>query len=661
MTQTTSHPLTHPKYRPDIDGLRAVAVLSVLFFHAFPDLLRGGFIGVDIFFVISGFLISTIIFQNLQSNSFSFIEFFSRRIRRIFPSLFVVMASSFIAGWFILSADEYRMLGKHMVGGATFISNILLWRESGYFDSDADTKIFLHFWSLGIEEQFYIIWPLMLWAGWKRKINLFYMLLGFAAISFFLNIWGVNDQPVSTFFSPQTRFWELLVGAGLAYMTLYKTDILQKYKKGDGTKQSVIGLLLIISSIILVTKEVAFPGWWAVLPVAGSALLIFAGPDAWVNRKILASKPFVWVGLISFPLYLWHWPLLTFARIIEVDLPPLWVRAILVLVSIVLAWASYQFVEKPLRFGQNPKRNTVILAGLMALMALVGAVTFIKDGFMGRSVAQPFLDFTYDTSSLGFKRCEADTPLGKLGLTYCITNAHNDEPINAVILGDSHADDKFNGIAKLDKTRNWMLIGHKACPPVYGVNVIVFDAECQGKSEKIIDWVIANKDIKTAVLSFYGHYEDKIVYSADHHRLKDIIKKSKITKDGDTKSTDSELLFDGLNTTVQKLTAAGKQVVVLSDVPDLPYFPKDCVRKGSDCEMKRELVDLRQRNHVEMLARLKQENADVMIFDPTLLFCNFKSCSFKYEDTVMYRDSHHLSLKGSDVYATRFLDWLGTH
>jgi len=213
--------LEHPKYRPDIDGLRALAVLSVVLYHAhaFPKVLKGGFIGVDIFFVISGFLISTIIFSGLERGSFSFFDFFCRRIRRIFPALLLVLISCYAFGWFVLLADEYKQLGKHIAAGAGFVSNFVLWTESGYFDAGAETKPLLHLWSLGIEEQFYIVWPLILWWAWKKKFNLFTITLVLAFFSFGLNLAKYRVNGVADFYSPQTRFWELLAGALLAYIT----------------------------------------------------------------------------------------------------------------------------------------------------------------------------------------------------------------------------------------------------------------------------------------------------------------------------------------------------------------------------------------------------------------------------------------------------------
>lgn len=198
--------LSHPKYRPDIDGLRAVAVLAVVAFHAFPNWARGGFIGVDVFFVISGYLISTIIFKNLDKGTFSFTEFYARRIKRIFPALFLVLIACFAFGWFTLLADEYKQLGKHIAAGAGFISNFTLWNEAGYFDNSAETKPLLHLWSLGIEEQFYIVWPLFLWFAWKRKFSLLTITIVVAVASFVLNVNGIKQDMVATFYSPQTRF-----------------------------------------------------------------------------------------------------------------------------------------------------------------------------------------------------------------------------------------------------------------------------------------------------------------------------------------------------------------------------------------------------------------------------------------------------------------------
>lgn len=377
--------LTHPKYRADIDGLRAIAVLSVVGFHAFPNLVKGGFIGVDIFFVISGFLISTIIISGLERNSFSFIEFYSRRIKRIFPALLVVLIASYAAGWFTLLADEYKQLGKHIAGGAGFLSNFVLWGESGYFDNAAETKPLLHLWSLGIEEQFYIIWPLLLWSAWKGKLNLLAITVVIAIILFSLNIEKIDSDAIAAFYSPHLRFWELLIGSTLAYITLFNTASFHKLKLSTpiANISSFCGVILIATGILVITKERTFPGWWALLPTFGTTLVIAAGTQAWLNRVLLSNRVLVWFGLISFPLYLWHWPLLTFARIVEGKTPSFDIRIVAVAISVLLAWLTYKLIEKPIRFSNNSSRKVYTLLSLMTLTGCFGYYSYVQEGFEG--------------------------------------------------------------------------------------------------------------------------------------------------------------------------------------------------------------------------------------------------------------------------------------
>lgn len=399
MVQQQSH-LSHPKYRSDIDGLRAVAVLAVVAFHAFPSWVRGGFIGVDVFFVISGYLISTIIFENLDRGIFSFAEFYARRIKRIFPALLFVLVACLTFGWFALLAHEYKQLGKHIAAGASFISNFILWNEAGYFDNTAETKILLHLWSLGIEEQFYIVWPLFLWFAWKRKLNLLTITIVVAVATFVLNIKGIKQDIVATFYSPQTRFWELLSGSLLAWVTLYKKDAVSNFKnkvnswsphifyskkqESDGevlsSVLSFVGLLLLMYGFWRINKELSFPGKWALVPVLGTVLIITAGSKAWVNRIILSNRIFVWFGLISFPLYLWHWPILTFARIIGGEGLSRNMLIAAVTLSILLAWLTYKFVEHPLRFGKHTKAKVIALSIFMAVVGSVGWYMYKTDG-----------------------------------------------------------------------------------------------------------------------------------------------------------------------------------------------------------------------------------------------------------------------------------------
>ena len=393
MTVQKKH-LLHPRYRPDIDGLRAIAILGVVAFHAFPDLLQGGFIGVDIFFVISGFLITSIIFDNLEKGTFSFSEFYARRIRRIFPALIFVLLVCFIFGWLVLLGDELNQLSKHIAASAAFISNFVLWNEAGYFDTSSETKPLLHLWSLAIEEQFYIVWPLLLWLTWKLKINFLIIITIITFFSLILNIIGVNQDPVATFYSPQTRFWELLCGALLSWLYLYKKEALLNIKnnidnffyrlmqahrkKGTSLFSNILsctGLFFLIYGFWKINEELDFPGIWALLPVIGTMLVISAGANTWPNRILLSNKILVWFGLISYPLYLWHWPILSLGRIINHETPSIKFRLLAIVISVFFSWITVKLIERPFRFGNNGVTKKVIV--LCTLLFALGTSGYI--------------------------------------------------------------------------------------------------------------------------------------------------------------------------------------------------------------------------------------------------------------------------------------------
>ena len=387
--------LLNPNYRPDIDGLRAVAVLAVVAFHAFPSWLRGGFIGVDVFFVISGYLISTIIFENLDKCTFSFYDFYARRIKRIFPAVILVLIFCFIIGWFSLVAEDYKQIGKHIAGGAGFVSNFVLLNEAGYFDNSAETKPLLHLWSLGIEEQFYIIWPLFLWLLWKFNFNILISIILVTVVSFALNIRGVNQDNIANFYSPQFRFWELTCGSLLSWLKLYKNEYLTQIKiKIDylfinnffrinfSNILSFIGSIFLIYGFFAIHKNLSYPGFWALVPVLGAVLIIAAGSNSWINRTVLSNKIFIWFGLISFPIYLWHWPLLIFARIFEDRTPLLYIRMIILIITILFSWITYIYIEKPLRY----RKLDFSICLIMAFVGSIGYYTYYNQGFKFRNI-----------------------------------------------------------------------------------------------------------------------------------------------------------------------------------------------------------------------------------------------------------------------------------
>ncbi len=362
-------------YRPDIDGLRALAVGAVVLYHAFPDAVRGGFVGVDIFFVISGLLITSILVRDIEERRFSLSAFYGRRIRRIFPALAVCLAAVLAYGFICLMPSELAQLGKHVFFGASFLSNLVLWSESGYFDSAASLKPLLHLWSLGVEEQFYIFWPVLLWVAFKVKAARGRLLVVLFLGSFAVNIVLSVSSIAGDFYLPISRFWELLAGAGLAS----GRDVTFTPKVRSWI--SVAGLTALLTSVTLFTPDMRFPGFPALLPVAGAMAIIWAGPDAVVNRTVFSNRAAVSIGLISYPIYIWHWPLISYAYIIRMGrAPTLLMAAALVAASCLLAWATYRFVEYPIRFAGHRHRRTQGIAVCVAALGAFGLSVWIDGG-----------------------------------------------------------------------------------------------------------------------------------------------------------------------------------------------------------------------------------------------------------------------------------------
>ena len=422
--------------------------------------------------MLSGYLISRIIFEQLNQDRFNFFDFYSRRIKRIFPALLIVLVAVYILGWFTLLADEYSQLGQHIAAGTAFISNFVLWGEAGYFDNSAHTKPLLHLWSLGIEEQFYIVWPLLLWLASKLRFSLFALTVILASLSFYLNVTGIKSDAVATFYSPQTRIWELLIGSGLAWCALYKKDGLtdiaiffskwrrtpitvvdqERLRTGIANVLSCIGFIVLIYGLIRINRDLQFPGKWALIPVLGTAFIVAAGPLAWLNTKILSNKVLVWCGLISYPLYLWHWPLLSFAWIVEAVPPSVPTRLGLIALSVVLAWLTYRLVERPIRFGKHGALKVYLLVVLMLILGGVGLGTFYERGFPFRKNVQ-LADALYTS--------EAHNIEAKLVATYRNyvggEPSHSSKPV-VLIVGDSYNPNWSVGLSTLIDVKQYDIV-----------------------------------------------------------------------------------------------------------------------------------------------------------------------------------------------------------
>jgi peptidoglycan/LPS O-acetylase OafA/YrhL len=638
----------HPKYRPDIDGLRAVAVLLVVIYHAFPGRIPGGFIGVDIFFVISGFLISSIIFTNLERGSFSIADFYNRRIRRIFPALLIVMGCSLAFGWATLFADEYTQLARHVAGGAAFVSNFLLYHESGYFDNTSLTKPMLHLWSLAIEEQFYIFWPLLLAFVWKRKWSFLRITAVIAVLSFAANIYLIQKNLVAAFYWPISRFWELMIGGLLAYTALHKPALIRRGKN----LQSTTGFILLVAGAVLINDNEAFPGWWALVPTIASFFIISAGSEGWFNKYILSNRIFVWFGLISYPLYLWHWPLLSFIRIIEGSHGGRIIRVAAVVTAIALAWLTYRFVEKPIR-RKGSYRTALALATAMVLMATAAICIVRFHGFEGRAAIRdstfspavaeqfsgPIWQYTSDDS------CLRRFPLkGSQDFEWWFCMLEGNQPPTFILLGNSYANELYPGLVSRPELAKQVFLSIGDCDPGEDSHEVGKNNPCYGggaaTQEKFIDnIVIENPTIRYAIIDGLISSDTAIYYpdTAYIHRLQERI---------------------------DFLESHGVQVIVFYPHLMVDLDLRECFGRALFPAKQNCTLSLNPREDVNaqfkpLVDSIHASNPKVLFFDQNDLFCNDRNCSLIQDGLPLYRDEyHHISEFGSIRIAENFVAFL---
>ncbi|MFZ4540628.1 MAG: acyltransferase family protein [Rickettsiales bacterium] len=645
------------RYRPDIDGLRALAVLAVVLFHAFPSSLKGGFVGVDVFFVISGYLISGILLRQLAAGQFSIAGFYGRRIRRIFPALALVMLAVLAFGWFALLADEYQQLGKHVGAGAAFLSNIVLWQESGYFDNSSETKPLLHLWSLGVEEQFYIVWPGLLYACWRWQRHMFPILCGVTLLSFAAGLACLWGDRSFMFFSPVTRFWELSAGALLAYHHIHHPQkIPWKWRHG----LSWLGLILILVACVILRSKYAFPGAWALLPVVGACCIIGAGAAAQMNRFVLSNPVMVGVGLISYPLYLWHWPLLSFARIVYSATPPMEVRLACVVVSVLLATATYWLVERPIRFGLQKRRNAVVLATMVAGLGIAGIWIAHERGLPQRSSIEHFVDNAAELVR------PANTDAGclayvgrKIDFPYCrFSDAGGTRTI--ALIGDSHAQVTFVGLSEALAAQhiNLVMLANSGCPPLLWAvtgDTPAAREQCAAQIRAILNLVSNARDVTDVLIVTRG-----TIYRTGNgfgEAEKDYHDKPIHTNNAMWNGLAAPDIFDrGLAATVAQLRHAGKRVFYLLENPETGLDPALCLTRPlrnqvKDCTQPLDTVTARQGDYRTAMRRI----AGVTLIDPLPAFCPDGVCRVMQDGALLYFDDDHFSVTGSRFLTERVL------
>jgi peptidoglycan/LPS O-acetylase OafA/YrhL len=646
-------------YRPDFDGLRAIAVLAVLAFHGFPNLIKGGFLGVDVFFVLSGYLISLNIFQRINKGTFNFLEFYYQRIRRIFPALILVLTACAVIGWFLLLAEEYKQFSKYLTSATLFISNLSLLRDVGYFDTSAETKPLLNLWSLGVEAQFYILWPLFIWFALKLKVRLFLIILVFTLSSFFINFIEINNNFAVNFYSPHTRFWELSVGSGLALISLNNQKIYDDILRNIF---SVVGILLLGVGFWVVNKDNVYFGFGAIFAVIGSAFLIFSGPSSYINQMLLSSRVLVWVGSISYPLYLWHWPIIVFFRIIKGDSLDSSEVLTLLLISIGLAFLTNRYWEHPLRFSKRKKIIT-ILCGAMMTIGAFGILSIYEGGFSNRKVVTRNLLLENDRSDrwpADLKECSVD------GGKYVTCIETSNLKTKFLVIGDSKAKALFPGLVKTTDKNGWIYLGSSSGEspllPVLSDNFIY--EKFRLASQPAIKWVSEAQDVK--VVLFVMATRHLFNLQSPNGAERDI--------GGLIDSPNYEIAKQGLFNSVDAIVQKDKIVVFVLDNPTLPY-PEDCIgrktafyyldqflpNQSAKCTITFQQHLSLTKQYRDLLNEIKSSYpGQVYIFDSLKYLCEEREgiCTHFKNNNILYSYTDHISNYAARLLGKEINDYL---
>jgi peptidoglycan/LPS O-acetylase OafA/YrhL len=600
-------------YRPDIDGLRAIAVIPVVLFHAGVSLFTGGYVGVDVFFVISGYVISKSLLSDIHQGRFSISKFYERRVRRIFPALMATFAVTWLLAWLLFLPSYFIDYSKSLFSSSLFFSNMYFWKYSGYFANGAELRPLLHTWSLSVEEQYYVVAPIALYLIARFCRSRWLMVLGPAALaSLALSIWAAKNGPTANFFLLPTRAWELLLGAMLALRP--PPPLPHPFLK---QALGLIGVALIAAAVFLYDSGTPFPGWTALPPCLGAAALIYVGSDAkqgsqaWATRA-LALKPLVWVGLISYSLYLVHWPIAAFTRYVQLRDPDPPTVAFIVLLSLVLAWLSWRFVEQPFRRPAKPLPRPALLAtGVAAMLVVAG---FGAAGATARVAAR----------DSGFKELAAKESGALWGEGTCFLENNPDPalwnaarctvvdngPETVLLWGDSYAAHYVPGFAALRAEVPYRVLQYTAagCPPAVSSNAPA-RPKCSDFNRNALD-VIRREHVTKVILA--GRWAD-------------------LQRRG----------LGELRSTIEALSGMGVQTYV---VGQSPIFPADVQviasrKTGVDAWP----IDL----DPSLNARLARLSAGARFIDPLPRLCDGEVCAFREDGRLLYADDGHFTSFGS--------------
>jgi peptidoglycan/LPS O-acetylase OafA/YrhL len=662
-------------YRKDIDGLRALAVLPVIFFHAGFEFFQGGYLGVDIFFVISGFLITSIIYSEISQRKFSILKFYERRARRILPALFLVSFVAIPISWNLLFPVQLKDFSQSLVAVSFFVSNILFWKESGYFQEISEEKPLIHTWSLAVEEQFYIFFPILLLLAFKiNKVHLTIIIL--TILSLFYSDYGSRNFPDANFFLLPSRIWELGLGAISAIILSSRN-----YHPFNSQILSISGLVMLLASIIFFDDTTPTPSFITLIPVLGTCLIIIFTSKGTLTHLLLSNKILVGIGLISYSLYLWHQPLLAFLRIISIESPSYLMYLLAILLSFICAYISWRFVESPFRARKHNSndfhlgRNFIFSFSIvgMTVLTLIGLAGHAKDGFPqripdnvlkiidARNDVNPYGDlchFRYDSFPIHpsegcLKRSSSQNNLAK--------------ETKVALLGDSHAKAlQYELESSLLKHSNILFYTstYEACPPARGIfRVDNINLKCDKYNEGIYNF-LDKEDFDVYVLlgrwavysngNMFNNQEGGIESGPPHHFEKDsFLSNPRGLKD---QNRENDIITAYLEE-IYSILAKNKTVILIYPIPEVGWHVPDTLAKMSffsnpdtlNISTSRNVFHDRQEKIIDAFNSIKHKNL-IRIF-PEDFLCKNDRCVSNNAENIFYFDDDHLSNQGNKLFA----------
>ena len=632
------------KYRTEIDGLRALAVVPVILFHAGFDLFSGGFIGVDVFFVISGYLITTILIEDIENKRFSIVNFYERRARRILPALFFIMLVCIPFAWMWMLPNQMKDFSKSLFAVSLFASNILFWRESGYFAAAAEEKPLLHTWSLAVEEQYYVLFPIFLILAWRfGKNRVFWMIVVMAAISLLLSEWGWRNKATANFYLAPTRAWELFAGSLAAF-------VVQKQGVQKNNLLALVGLSAIIFSIFFYDETTPFPSLYALVPVLGVVLLVLYADKETIAAKFLSTKGFVGIGLISYSAYLWHQPLFAFARIQFKSAPSDLIIILLIVSSLILAYFSWKFVEVPFRNKMKITRKAVFSVSSVGIVTflVIGLLGHKTDGFMNQMLKYKFTAAERLQVSLIFDAANYDM-YEKMAVKDCNIWVRDTKHLDArlvedcfekhgkavVVFGDSHAMNLFNIMSRSNAYPFLIGVAQGGCRPENNRADCHYDNFDQFSKNnlRMIDLIVYHQSGSYFIVDNFGRVDSQAAFEGDFGWF-------------DSNNIDNVISYLGK---LQKLTE--NKVIWIGPFLEYRRNPTEVMLTQDVHEVNPISIELFEKldkllsDKINMVEALTYVRFDSLFFEPKKSF---------HDGCFVFRDRDHYSLCGEKLISNSF-------